>query len=158
MDLTGRSDTWQDHKVHGLFADGTYSDDGSTFGAWLVMNTVDTYFGGPLHSDLTVDGIVYNYIVGLCADEEVVVLIDSLPRPRITTVITYQTLHTVSTERSGRNTITSTQDHQAPHWKTCVRMLCSMHPLCGTLTFTMPLHLTFLTTCPHMPVACGKGR
>lgn len=27
------------------------------------MNTIDTYFGGPLHSDLTVDGIVYNYIV-----------------------------------------------------------------------------------------------
>jgi hypothetical protein len=35
---------------------------GSTFGAWLVMNTKDTYFGGPLHSDLIVDGIVYNYI------------------------------------------------------------------------------------------------
>ncbi|KAI7278405.1 rhamnogalacturonate lyase [Hortaea werneckii] len=56
------SDTWQDHKVHGFFGDGTYSDDGSTYGAWLVMNTIDTYFGGPLHSDLTVDGIVYNYI------------------------------------------------------------------------------------------------
>lgn len=28
----------------------------------MVMNTKDTYFGGPLHSDLTVDGIVYNYI------------------------------------------------------------------------------------------------
>ncbi|KAI6912597.1 rhamnogalacturonate lyase [Hortaea werneckii] len=55
-------DTWQDHKVHGFFGDGTYSDDGSTYGAWLVMNTIDTYFGGPLHSDLTVDGIVYNYI------------------------------------------------------------------------------------------------
>lgn len=27
------------------------------------MNTKDTYFGGPLHSDLTVDGIVYDYIV-----------------------------------------------------------------------------------------------
>ena len=26
------------------------------------MNTRDTYFGGPLHSDLTVDGIVYNYL------------------------------------------------------------------------------------------------
>lgn len=26
------------------------------------MNTKDTYFGGPTHSDLTVDGIVYNYI------------------------------------------------------------------------------------------------
>lgn len=28
----------------------------------MVMNTKDTYFGGPTHSDLTVDGIVYNYI------------------------------------------------------------------------------------------------
>jgi len=37
------SDIWQDHKVHGLFSDGTYSDDGSTFGAWMVMNTRDTY-------------------------------------------------------------------------------------------------------------------
>jgi rhamnogalacturonan endolyase len=54
------SDTWRDHLVHGLFGDGTCSADGSTFGAWLVMNTRETYFGGPLHSDLTVDGIVYN--------------------------------------------------------------------------------------------------
>ena len=36
------SETWQDSKVHGFFADGTYSDDGSTFGAWLVMNTIGT--------------------------------------------------------------------------------------------------------------------
>ncbi|KAG9659379.1 rhamnogalacturonate lyase, partial [Aureobasidium melanogenum] len=56
------SDEWRDHKVHGIFGDGSNSKDGSTFGAWLVMNTVDTYFGGPTHSDLTVDGIVYNYI------------------------------------------------------------------------------------------------
>jgi rhamnogalacturonan endolyase len=56
------SDEWRDHKVHGMYGDGSNSKDGSTFGAWLVMNTVDTYFGGPTHSDLTVDGIVYNYI------------------------------------------------------------------------------------------------
>ncbi|KAI2624141.1 polysaccharide lyase family 4 protein [Hypoxylon sp. NC1633] len=30
---------------------------------WMVLNTKETYFGGPLHSDLIVDGIVYNYIV-----------------------------------------------------------------------------------------------
>ncbi|AEO64931.1 polysaccharide lyase family 4 protein [Thermothielavioides terrestris NRRL 8126] len=54
---------WRDHTVHGMFADGSYIDDKSTFGAWLVMNTKDTYFGGPLHSDLVVDGIVYNYLV-----------------------------------------------------------------------------------------------
>lgn len=57
------ADTWRDHKVHGVYSDGSTSDDGSTFGAWFVMNTIDTYFGGPTHSDLTVDGIVYNYIV-----------------------------------------------------------------------------------------------
>ena len=56
------SETWRDQKVHGMFADGTKSSDGSTFGAWLVMNTKDTYFNGPTHSDLTVDGIVYNYV------------------------------------------------------------------------------------------------
>ncbi|KAI1881197.1 hypothetical protein JX265_000023 [Neoarthrinium moseri] len=56
-------DTWRNNDVHGQFADGTQTSDNSTFGAWLVMNTKDTYFGGPLHSDLMVDGIVYNYIV-----------------------------------------------------------------------------------------------
>lgn len=55
---------WRDHDVHGMYADGSKSSDGSTYGAWLVMNTKDTYFGGPLHGDLVVDGIVYNYIVG----------------------------------------------------------------------------------------------
>ncbi|KAI1822819.1 polysaccharide lyase family 4 protein [Xylaria intraflava] len=55
-------DTWRDHGVHGLYADGSRTPDNTTLGAWLVMNTKDTYFGGPLHSDLTVDGIVYNYI------------------------------------------------------------------------------------------------
>ena len=57
------SDTWRDHAVHGMFADGTQTPDNSTYGAWLVMNTRESYYGGPLHSDLTVDGIVYNYIV-----------------------------------------------------------------------------------------------
>lgn len=44
------------------FADGSNTPDGSAYGAWMVMNTKDTYFGGPTHSDLTVDGILYNYI------------------------------------------------------------------------------------------------
>ncbi|KAI1144980.1 polysaccharide lyase family 4 protein [Nemania diffusa] len=55
--------TWRDQKAHGLFGDGSQSTDNSTFGAWLVMNTQDTYFGGPLHGDLVVDGILYNYLV-----------------------------------------------------------------------------------------------
>ena len=57
------SDTWRDIDAYGMYADGSKSADGSTFGAWLVMNTKDTYWGGPTHSDLTVDGIVYNYMV-----------------------------------------------------------------------------------------------
>ncbi|KAJ5666578.1 Glycoside hydrolase-type carbohydrate-binding [Penicillium macrosclerotiorum] len=53
---------WRNNSVHGLYADGTTSS-GTTYGAWLVMNTKDTYYGGPIHADLTVDGIVYNYLV-----------------------------------------------------------------------------------------------
>lgn len=55
-------DLWRDHKVHGMFADGTQTNGNFTFGSWLVMNTRDTYFNGPQNSDLVVDGIVYNYI------------------------------------------------------------------------------------------------
>ncbi|KAI1310900.1 rhamnogalacturonate lyase [Xylaria venustula] len=57
------SELWRDHKVHGQYADGTTSSDGNTYGAWLVHNTRETYYGGPLHYDLMVDGIVYNYLV-----------------------------------------------------------------------------------------------
>ncbi|KAF1996282.1 polysaccharide lyase family 4 protein [Amniculicola lignicola CBS 123094] len=56
-------DTWRDHKAHGMYSDGSSSSDGSTYGAWLVHNTMETYYDGPLHSDLVVDGIVYNYMV-----------------------------------------------------------------------------------------------
>ncbi|OLN87140.1 putative rhamnogalacturonate lyase C 6 [Colletotrichum chlorophyti] len=57
------AESWRNHDVHGHFSDGSTSIDGSTFGAWLVHNTRETYYGGPLHSDLVVDGIVYNYMV-----------------------------------------------------------------------------------------------
>ncbi|KAF8606877.1 galactose mutarotase-like protein [Ceratobasidium sp. AG-I] len=56
------ADSWRDHKAHGLYADGSTSN-GTNYGAWLVMNARDTYFGGPIHTDLTVDGITYNYII-----------------------------------------------------------------------------------------------
>ncbi|KAJ0283414.1 hypothetical protein COL922a_014392, partial [Colletotrichum nupharicola] len=56
------AESWRAHDVHGQYSDGSTSGDGSTFGAWLVHNTVESYFGGPLHSDLVVDGIVYNYM------------------------------------------------------------------------------------------------
>jgi rhamnogalacturonan endolyase len=57
------AESWRNHDVHGQYSDGSTSQDGSTFGAWLVHNTRETYYGGPLHSDLVVDGIVYNYMV-----------------------------------------------------------------------------------------------
>ncbi|OTB09615.1 polysaccharide lyase family 4 protein [Hypoxylon sp. CI-4A] len=57
------SEVWRNHDVHGQYSDGSTSSDGNTYGAWLVLNTKETYYGGPLHSDLIVDGIVYNYIV-----------------------------------------------------------------------------------------------
>jgi rhamnogalacturonan endolyase len=56
------SEEWRNQNVHGMYSDGSKSSDGSAYGAWLLMNTKDTYFGGPTHSDLTVDGIVYNYL------------------------------------------------------------------------------------------------
>jgi rhamnogalacturonan endolyase len=69
------ADTWRDHTVHGLFGEakergeswfdllGEEKDKSQgTWGAWLVMNSRDTFYGGPSHSDLTVDGIVYNYM------------------------------------------------------------------------------------------------
>lgn len=57
------SATYGDQAVHGMYADGSLSNDSTVFGSWLVMNTKDTYFGGPTWSDLVVDGIVYNYII-----------------------------------------------------------------------------------------------
>jgi rhamnogalacturonan endolyase len=56
------SESWEYHTHHGLFASGTGTSGGVPFGAWLVMNTKDTYYNGPKLSDLTVDGIAYNYL------------------------------------------------------------------------------------------------
>ncbi|KAI5780971.1 galactose mutarotase-like domain-containing protein [Geopyxis carbonaria] len=56
------SNDWRNTFAHGMYADGRATN-GTTYGAFLVMNSKDTYYGGPLHSDLTVDGIVYNYLV-----------------------------------------------------------------------------------------------
>jgi rhamnogalacturonan endolyase len=55
------ADTWMDHMAHGLYGDGSQRANG-TWGAWMVMSNRETYYGGPLHSDLTVDGIVYDYM------------------------------------------------------------------------------------------------
>ncbi|KAF5375744.1 hypothetical protein D9757_008986 [Collybiopsis confluens] len=48
----------QTNKAHGLF--GISPDNTTTLGAWWVVNQKDTFFGGPLHTDLMVDGIIYN--------------------------------------------------------------------------------------------------
>lgn len=36
--MADNSEDWRDNSVHGMYADGTTSD-GTTYGAWLVMNT-----------------------------------------------------------------------------------------------------------------------
>lgn len=66
------TDTFKDHEAHGLYADGmgggqgyknvTWMGKNDTWGAWLVTWNKETYYGGPLRSDLTVDGIVYDYM------------------------------------------------------------------------------------------------
>lgn len=165
------SDTWRDHLVHGLFADGTYSDDGSTFGAWLVMNTQDTYFGGPLHSDLMVDGIVYNYIVSTVfsrGDHRTCLLISCCvgrcqtsksirhfsSRLQMLTIEATetrpQTSPTGSTGLSGRSTTTSTRVSQVPHSKRCARMPCNTPLHCGTRNSTTTLPATYLIMF-HLP-------
>ncbi|KAK7409211.1 hypothetical protein QQX98_008587 [Neonectria punicea] len=57
------SDQWRDHKVHGVYSDGLTNEDGECLGSWVVHNNVETYYGGPLHSDIMADGIAYDYIV-----------------------------------------------------------------------------------------------
>ncbi|KAI0735193.1 galactose mutarotase-like protein [Earliella scabrosa] len=47
----------QTNKAHGLYGQ---SSDGTPIGAWWVVNQKDTFFGGPFHVDLMVDGIIYN--------------------------------------------------------------------------------------------------
>ncbi|KAL7285294.1 hypothetical protein ACG7TL_000389 [Trametes sanguinea] len=47
----------QTNKAHGLYGQGP---DGIPIGAWWVVNQKDTFFGGPFHVDLMVDGIIYN--------------------------------------------------------------------------------------------------
>jgi rhamnogalacturonan endolyase len=50
------------------------------------MNTKDTYFGGPLHSDLVVDGILYNYISSNHHGDQTVSPTSSLSRLELTCV------------------------------------------------------------------------
>ncbi|KAI0361653.1 galactose mutarotase-like protein [Trametes cingulata] len=47
----------QTNKAHGLYGQAA---DGTPVGAWWVVNQKDTFFGGPFHVDLMVDGIIYN--------------------------------------------------------------------------------------------------
>ncbi|KAH8827333.1 rhamnogalacturonan lyase [Flagelloscypha sp. PMI_526] len=53
------ADSYRDSKAFGQFTNNS----GTMVGAWLVQNTKDTYYGGPIHSDLLVDHVaVYDYI------------------------------------------------------------------------------------------------
>lgn len=57
------NEAYRNHTVHGLFADGTGTPGNVTYGAWTIFNSRDTYYGGPTYADLTVDGLMYNYII-----------------------------------------------------------------------------------------------
>ncbi|KAI8904533.1 galactose mutarotase-like domain-containing protein [Powellomyces hirtus] len=55
------SDSAYENKAHGIFADGTRNGtDGKQHGVWRVVNSKETFYGGPFHYDLMVDGGVYN--------------------------------------------------------------------------------------------------
>jgi rhamnogalacturonan endolyase len=55
------ADEWKDHELHGLYGDGKTVGNGS-WGAWMVQWNRETYYGGPIRQDLTVDGIIYDYM------------------------------------------------------------------------------------------------
>lgn len=74
------SETYRDHIVHGLYADGTTTPDGRAYGAWMVYNSKDTFYGGPTFSDLTVDGITYNYIASNHHGNQLVNITDGFER------------------------------------------------------------------------------
>lgn len=52
------SATYRDHLVPGVFADGTEMPDNTTYGAWTIYNTRDTFFGGPTYTNLVIDGLL----------------------------------------------------------------------------------------------------
>jgi rhamnogalacturonan endolyase len=56
------ADEWKDHELHGLYGDGKVAGTNGTWGAWMVQWNRETYYGGPIHQDLTVDGIIYDYM------------------------------------------------------------------------------------------------
>jgi rhamnogalacturonan endolyase len=57
------AEVWKDHEAHGMYSDGMSKEANGTWGAWMVQWNRETYYGGPLHADLTVDGIVYDYMI-----------------------------------------------------------------------------------------------
>lgn len=152
------SDPWRDHDVHGLFADGSESVDGRTYGAWLVMNTRDTYFGGSLHSDLTVDGIVYNYIGRFSTNSRVPAVLTFIPQLQTIMVIMYPTSHTASIELSDHSFTILTADLQILHCKTCVKTPRSTHRRHGIWSSTTPLLRMYRTMCPRGIERSGKPR
>lgn len=115
------SEEWRDQNVHGMYADGSKSTDGSVYGAWLVMNTKDTYFNGPTHSDLTVDGIVYNYLVSNHHGNGVPEMINGFDRTfgPVSADIMRDAL-ALSIDLTHSNTTISTKERRAPLFRTYV--------------------------------------
>jgi rhamnogalacturonan endolyase len=102
------SEVWRDQIVHGMYGDGSKNSDGSAYGAWLLMNTKDTYFNGPTHSDLTVDGIVYNYLISNHHGNGVPELVNGFDRT-FGPVWIFSILHLASADTYPSNSTTSTR-------------------------------------------------
>ena len=171
------AESWEYHTHHGMFSDGEGTRDGSTYGAWLVMNTKDTYYNGPKWSDLTVDGIVYNYISKL----PVLIPSFSLVRPLIEISVSnhhgngnpdtrnfdrtfgpvrpLREMHSITSRSTNElsNITTSTRAQGALPSTTSVEMRAASPIPVGTLTFTTPSHSMSLAIFQALAVALGRA-
>ena len=135
------SETWRDHEVHGLFGDGSKSDNGTAFGAWLIMNTKDTYYNGPTHSDLTVDGIVYNYLVSNHHGNGVLEMINGYDRTFGPVLLLAPRLHSLA-DLVDSNTITSIRDPKAQPCNSYAAMPSRLQAVIGMLSTTRSLSMS----------------
>lgn len=170
------SELWENHTHHGMFADGTGTQDGSVYGAWLVMNTKDTFYNGPKWSDLTVDGIVYNYVGKLQYSwrptlsnqaDSVVSNHHGNGNPDLTggfdrtfgpvrLSFLFNQFKMLITD--GSPITISTKLPRAPRFRPCAPMPANSQTRPGTRSFTTPLLNTSPDTSQPLAVVLGKVR
>lgn len=168
------SESWENHTHHGMFADGTGTKDGSVYGAWLVMNTKDTFYNGPKWSDLTVDGIVYNYVgmlkfcLGSMFSQYANCLVSNHHgngNPDLTggfdrtfgpVSLTFLFDHLTPLTQDDSPITISTKLPRAPPFRACVPMLENSQTHPGTRSFMTPLLNTSRATSQPPAVVLGK--